>query len=31
MIHKLKIKRKKDGDYTEFIMKVINKVIEVPN
>jgi len=31
MTHKLKILKQKDGDFTEFIMKVMNKVIELPN
>lgn len=31
MIHDIKLKKQQDGDYTEFIMRVMNKVIEIPN
>jgi len=31
MTHQLRIQKQKDGDYTEFIMRVMNKAIEVPN
>jgi len=27
MTHKLKIERQKNGDYTEYIMRVMNKII----
>jgi len=31
MTHKLKIEKQKNGDYTEYIMRVMNKIILIPD